>query len=257
MRVYKSKTKNIAYFLYRIVSPVFDPIHFFDGLRGYMWYVRDLLVYKRMGVIQPLVGANMFPMLHDKTSHTPFDAHYFYQQLWVFEAVLKNRPRNHEDVASTYQLSGYLSKIVPTKFIDIRPIRTQLTNLNIIKGSILDIPLKSNSVQSLSCLHVAEHIGLGRYGDFLDVRGTEKACLELQRVLKKGGFLYFSVPIGKEKICFNAHRILSPTRVIKLFPRLKLVRFDAVNDHGDLKQNTHPHLYSSVSYGCGMYLFTK
>jgi hypothetical protein len=77
------------------------------------------------------------------------------------------------------------------------------------RGSILLIPYENNSIKSLSCLYVAEHIGLGRYGDPLDPFGTKKAAKELSRVLALDGNLYFSLPIGKPKLYFNAHRIHS------------------------------------------------
>src|ERR1035437_9128085 len=65
---------------------------------------------------------------------------------------------------------------------------------------------------SVSCLHVAEHIGLGRYGDPIDPLGTNKALLELQRVLAPGGVLLFSMPVGRERVEFNAQRIWDPRR---------------------------------------------
>ncbi len=43
------------------------------------------------------------------------------------------------------------------------------------------------SVESLSCKHVIEHIGLGRYGDVLDPGGDLKAISELKRALAVGG----------------------------------------------------------------------
>ena len=43
-------------------------------------------------------------------------------------------------------------------------------------------PFGDRSVPSLSCLHVVEHVGLGRYGDPLDPQGSIKAMRELQRV---------------------------------------------------------------------------
>jgi SAM-dependent methyltransferase len=71
---------------------------------------------------------------------------------------------------------------------------------------------------------VVEHVGLGRYGDSLDPFGSEKAFAELNRVLKPGGQLYISVPIGADsRIYFNAHRCFSRAHVLALLPRLQLV----------------------------------
>ncbi len=50
-------------------------------------------------------------------------------------------------------------------------------------ANILDLPFKGNSVESLSCMHVVEHIGLGRYGDPMDPEGDIEAIKELKRVV--------------------------------------------------------------------------
>jgi hypothetical protein len=112
-------------------------------------------------------------------------------------------------------------------------------------------------VKSISCLHVAEHIGLGRYGDPLDPQGTKKAARELSRCLAVGGNLYFSLPIGKERLCFNAHRIHDPETIIKYFSDLKLVDFSTSGDDKVFVENTEPAKYKDQRYACGMFWFTK
>lgn len=257
MKVFESKSKNIGYFGYRLISPIFDPVHFYQGVTGYFWYVRDALRFNRMGAEKIRFNSNLFPILSDKVSLTPFDAHYFYQQLWVFENVLKRKPKLHIDVGSTYEMSGYISKITKAKFIDIRPIQTSLKNLEIEKGNILKLKYGSGSVQSLSCLHVVEHIGLGRYGDEIDPEGTKKACFQLKRILAKRGYLYFSTPIGKERICFNAHRVNNPKKILKFFSGLRLVSFSVIDDGGKLQENVDLNDYLNLNYGCGLFMFTK
>lgn len=94
----------------------------------------------------------------------------------------------------------------------------------------MQLPFASDPVGSLSFLHVAEHIGLGRYGDPLDPNGTRKACAELARVLTPGSSLYFSLPVGRLKLCFNAHRIHPPDQVLGFFQDLEMIEFSAVTD---------------------------
>jgi len=257
MRVYKNKGKNYAYLLYRLIKPIIDPIHFIQGIYGYFWFIKDLIQFKEISPKTSVPFVSLFPVLDEKVSFTPFDAHYFFQQIWVFKQILHNKPKEHVDVASTYELSGYLSTIVPTTFIDIRPIKSQLKNLTIKRGDILNLPYKNNSVKSLSCLHVVEHIGLGRYGDPIDPDGTKKACNELARVLSKSGKLYFSTPIGKNRVCFNAHHIHSPIEIMKFFGDLKLLEFSVVDDDGKFIQKTDTNKYRSANYACGMFTFTK
>ena len=106
-------------------------------------------------------------------------------------------------------------------------------------------------------MHTLEHIGLGRYGDPIDPWGWVKGMEELQRVLAPGGRLYFSVPIGKERVEFNAHRIFDPLTIIKNFPGLELTDFAAVNAKGDLDESANWQDYRNVDYSCGLFIFEK
>ena len=257
MKRFDSKSKNLAYLGYRIISPIFDPIKFYKGITGYVWYLRDLIKFKVKNPKIKIKFKDLNPQLHDKTSKTSLDAHYFYQQLWLFENVLKNKPKEHVDVGSTYQMSGYLSKIVPTTFIDIRPIDAKLENLKVLDASILKLPYPDNSLESISCLHVIEHIGLGRYGDKIDPDGWKKACKELQRVLAKGGRLYLSTPVGKPRICFNAHRIFSPKHIMDTFKHCKLDEFCVVDDSGSFKSCSKMADFVNANYSLGIFIFRK
>jgi len=256
MRVYRSKSKNILYFVYRVIYPIFDPIWFITGIYGYFWFIKDIVNYQRQSKTL-LMGKNLYPMLHDKVNFSPFNSHYYYMSLWVFDRIIKQKPTSHVDIGLSYEFSGYLSRLIKTTFIDLRPINVKVKNLAIKKGNILNLPYKDQSIKSLSCLHVAEHIGLGRYGDTVGPKGTEKACTELSRVLAPNGLLYFAVPIGKEKVCFNAHRIFPPKKIIKMFPKLKLIEFSLVNDNGIFLEKQNTNLFNNLNYGCGMFLFKK
>ena len=61
-----------------------------------------------------------------------------------------------------------------------------------------------------------EHDGLGRYGDPLNPSGDLRAMAEMKKILKPDGILILAVPIGLDKVVWNAHRIYGPIR----FPML-------------------------------------
>jgi hypothetical protein len=119
------------------------------------------------------------------------------------------------------------------------------------------MPYADNSLESLSCLHVAEHIGLGRYGDPLDPLGTRKAAAELTRCLAKGGNLFFALPVGRSRICFNAHRIHSPKTIIDYFNKLKLVELSGTTDDKRFIENIDINILENSKYACGMFWFRK
>ena len=116
------------------------------------------------------------------------------------------------------------------------------------------------SVDSLSCMHVVEHIGLGRYGDPLDPGGDQKAMQELSRVVASGGMLLFVVPVGKPRVCYNAHRVYSYEQIITAFPEMELRQFALVPDRpdeGGLILDAEPSLVKEQAYGCGCFLVSE
>ena len=103
------------------------------------------------------------------------------------------------------------------------------------------------------CLHVAEHIGLGRYGDPLDPLGTRKAAAELERVVAPGGQLLFSLPVGRPRVEFNAHRVHDPAEVASWFSRCSLREFAGVDDGGVFRRHRSLDELAGATYACGMY----
>lgn len=225
----------------------------------YISFFSELRQYKRMEGAEKenIFTRDLYPVLNERTLTSGFDTHYFYQDIWAFRKIFESGVKAHVDVGSKVDYVGFLTTITQTTFIDIRPLITDLPNLDSKAGSILNMPYEDGTVPSLSCLHVAEHIGLGRYGDPLDPLGTAKACLELQRALAPGGNLYFGLPIGRPRVCFNAHRIHSTEQILEYFSGLKLVEFSFVNDKGRFLQNIDPAESRNAKYGCGLFQFTK
>jgi SAM-dependent methyltransferase len=137
------------------------------------------------------------------------------------------------------------------EYVDLRPVRSNVRALQYRQGSITDLPFAS-----VSALHVVEHIGLGRYGDPIDPAGWLKAIGELRRVLAPGGSLYFSVPIGTERLEFDGHRVFDRGTILGAFRPLRLRRFSYVDDDGDLVEDADPAAVRGW-YSCGLFLLTK
>lgn len=221
--------------------------------------MRDLYRYQHLNSIQRKPQKLLvFPQLWDRESaaHT-FDKHYVYMDRWAFQGIQKRLPKEHVDVGSSIRFLSMATTVAPVTFVDIRPIALDFNNFTCKSGSILELPFADNSLDSLSCLHVAEHIGLGRYGDPLDVEGTKKACKELQRVLAPGGMLYFALPVGRTVTYFNAHRVHNPATIVEYFDQLRLVEFAGIDDAGHFHSALRPADLEQSRYACGCFVFTK
>ncbi len=204
--------------------------------------------------------SDRYPCLKDRTMATDFDRHYIYHTAWAARILSMVKPEVHFDISSSLYFASLVSAFIPIKYYDYRPPDIQLDNLNCSYADLHALPFPDESIHSLSCMHVIEHIGLGRYGDRLDADGDLKAIAELKRVLAPNGSLMIVVPIGKPRIMFNAHRIYSYQQIMKYFDDLSLTEFalipDSIRD-GGLIRNAHKNLADVQSYGCGCYWFHK
>jgi len=180
----------------------------------------------------------IYPCLGDDTVETIIEPTYFYQDTWAFEKIVNQRPLQHIDVASHHTFVALLSKVLPVTMVDIRPLSLPLDSLQFKQGSILELPFADESVESLSSLCVVEHIGLGRYGDPIDPKGTEKAIAELKRVIKPKGNLYISLPVDDENCTFfNAHRAFKEEYIQDMVQPLKIIEKRYIKGNKYLQQN--------------------
>ncbi len=201
-----------------------------------------------------------YPCLDDKSSATEFDRHYIYHTAWAMACLQKIHPSEHHDFSSSLYFSALLSASTPVIFYDIRPPELSLPRLQVKKENLQSLTLESQSLQSVSCMHVVEHIGLGRYGDEIDYDGDLKAISELKRVTAPGGNLLFVVPIGQDAIQFNAHRIYSYAQVSSLFEGFHLHEFALIPDDskvGHLMVGASESLANQQRYGCGCFWWKR
>ena len=218
-------------------------------------FFNDYKNYKKLDAnkLFSLLPEKLKPCLFDKTAETPIDYVYFYQDTWCAEKIFKAKPNHHYDVGSSNEFIGIISRFVPTTMIDIRPIDVKLPGLNFIEGDITALNFADDSLESISSICVIEHIGLGRYGDKIDPFGSEKAIVELTRVLAPGGSLYISLPVDKENtIYFNAHRAFARDYILRLFQPLKLIEEKYI-----YKGKLFDEFNREKGFGTGLFYFIK
>lgn len=187
--------------------------------------------------------------------------HYFHQDLWAARHVYTQRPRLHIDVGS--RVDGFIAHLLvfrEVEVLDVRPLTSSVRALRFRKTDLMQArSIDDVSTDSLSCLHALEHFGLGRYGDPINADGWFIGLQNLARMLRLGGRLYLSVPIGPQVIEYNAQRIFKPGTVVISAQSLglNLVEFSYVDDAGEFHENSSIDDASSCKFGCGCYVFER
>lgn len=208
----------------------------------------------------PLKWRHFYPQMYDAWSTAgSIPRHYFLQDIWAARRVYTSKVPVHHDLGG--RVDGFIGHCLcfcKVAMLDVRAFPREVEGLEFRRADatrMADIP--DGSVASLSCLHTIEHIGLGRYGDPIDPEGHIKAINELVRILARGGTLYVSVPVGRQRLEFNAHRVFDPVAFRDLFGALKLAEFAVIDDEDNLRENARPEDATGAFYACGLYRFQK
>ena len=240
----------------------FDPRLTIRSPRGLPRYVRDLFHFR-----SSYTGRlELRPCLHDWHEEGGITkSEYFWQDLLVARKIFEARPEKHVDIGS--RVDGFVAHVASFREIevfDIRPITTKVPGATFIQADLMNpVEGMAGYCDSLSCLHALEHFGLGRYGDPIDPKGYERALVSMARLLKKGGIFYLSVPIGMDRVEFNAHRIFDPRVIVNLamnnslrLSALTVIRQGSVVEALALDEARLPDL-ASQRYALGIFTFVK
>lgn len=237
-------------------------VHHIATFRRLPRFQRELHQYRQQaaGTRFALEKGTRAPILSDYDAPAGIArGHYFHQDLWTARRIFAIRPLRHIDIGS--RIDGFAAHVLtfmPLTIVDIRPLESQVEGLTFLEADATDLTsIPDDSVESLSSLHAVEHIGLGRYRDRIDADGWLKALGEMRRVLAPGGRLYLSVPIGRERVEFNSHRVFDPRTIIDAMAPLELAAFHAVDDADAMWMDADPDAFRTAAFACGMFEFVK
>jgi len=204
-------------------------------------YFRDLSRIKKQRKKERDFPIRYFPILSDKFAEAGvLSGDYFHQDLLVAKKIFSANPVKHVDIGS--RVDGFVAHVAvfrKIEVLDIRELNSSVENISFTKADLMKLPENMiNYCDSISALHSIEHFGLGRYGDPIDYNGHLKAIENITQMLKPSGTFYFSVPVGKQRIEFNAHRVFSiPYLWNILKDNYNLQSFSYVDSLGSLREN--------------------
>lgn len=238
-----------------------------NTLNGLKLYWQDLKELKKQKGTDTTfaMGKKRFILKERFEESGTMSGHYFHQDLHVARRIFLKNPKRHVDIGS--RTDGFVAHVAVFREIEIFDIREQtkqVKNVVFKKADLTKLPGELiNYCDSISSLHAIEHFGLGRYNDTIDYFGYLKAIENITSILQAGGQFYFSVPIGKQRIEFNAHRVFSVAYLLELLGKNYTVdHFSYVNDAGDIFEDvelTPSDIQSDFGcwYGCGIFELTK
>ena len=237
-------------------------------LRKRYYFARDYWEYRgrqrEFAVEFPIT--RWFPCLNDRFIDSGSSSGaYFHQDLLIAQRIYQEKPEAHMDVGS--RVDGFVAHVASFREIqvlDIRPTPSNVKNIHFVQADLMaDCSHLHNSSTSISSLHAIEHFGLGRYGDPVRPDGHLLGLDNIYRILRNEGKFYFSVPIGPQRVEFNAHRVFSLQYLLNIFDKkYNIEHFSYVDDRGDLyldikldeaaiRSNCGCH------YGCGIFEMRK
>jgi SAM-dependent methyltransferase len=250
--------------LYWVLNTQFgiDPRKLFHSLKGLPRFIRNLYQFKLAykGRIE------LVPCLHDWYEEGGSTKNeYFWQDLVVARMIFSAKPEKHVDIGS--RVDGFVAHVASFREIevlDIRPISTIIPGV-LFKQADLMNPAADiiNYCDSLSCLHALEHFGLGRYGDPIDPKGYESGLRNMADILRPDGIFYLSVPVGMERVEFNANRVFNPNTIVAAAKScgLTLRKFSLfTSDKGLVETDATHETLSAIGrnrYGLGIFTFVK
>lgn len=245
----------------------FDPVVFLNSLRGIVFFLKDWRNFKKQrGPDKEFTKGPTVPVLNERFQRSgTMNGHYFHQDLLIARKIYENKPSKHVDIGS--RTDGFVAHIAVFREIEVLDIRHQencVRNIVFRNADLMKLPPDiENYCDSISALHSIEHFGLGRYGDIIDYSGHKKGLDNIYKILRKGGKFYFSAPIGKQRVEFNAHRVFSMEYLLREFKdKYQIDTFAYVDDFGDLFENcklTDNEIKNNYGciFGCGIFELTK
>lgn len=176
---------------------------------------------------------------------------YYYGEtdLWLYEA-LQRHPIGGLDVVNMGSTNPWYESVAishgaqSVTVIEYNPIVSRHRQIRAITPQEFDkAPRQFTAGLSISSF---EHDGLGRYGDPLDPDADLAAIRRMKRIIQPGGLLYLAVPVGRDKVVWNAHRIYGEHRFPLLVAGWEMVGSFGGFEPALLRRDTGKNVYQPL-----------
>jgi len=238
---------------------------FFKSIKGFFCFARDYFIFSKNNC----ENIELMPCLHDKHSEAgAVSSGYFWMDLTVARWIFENKPKKHVDIGS--RIDGFVAHIASFRdldVVDIRPISSCVPGVNFVQADAMSDTffrsVERGNYDSVSCLYALEHFGLGRYGDSIDPDGYKTGIKNISQLLSVGGTLYLSVPVGRQRVEFNANWVFDPNTIIACCKANNLIlkSFGVVSPETGLEDvqldKNEINKISNQEYAFGVFNFKK
>lgn len=184
------------------------------------WYIDEVNVQSKKSYGQSDVNNYL-----NRIKNKEMGDSYGYTDIWLYEA-LECCPIMNKTVAVMGSINPWYESVVlgygglPTT------VEYNLPNYNCPQiKEILFEDLKNSNMKFNVGLSISsfEHDGLGRYGDPINPNGDLDAMQTMKKIIDPNGILFLAVPIGKDKVVWNAHRVYGTVRLNALLTGWKVL----------------------------------
>lgn len=247
---------------------LFNPAVLFKTIAYMPRFLGDLWRFKNMAKANgtQLTFKNIYPVYVDY-AHPVVNKHYWFQDIYVASKIItasrECEDLRHVDIGS--RLEGFITSLISAgidlTFGDINVPKMPFPNAT---ARFIDLqamtPEQFKDVRSVSCLHVIEHLGLGKYGDAIDPIGHRRIFADFGAVLESGTKLYISSPTSRRPgIVFNGGRHLDPREMIEdaCAAGFTVDEIGFVQDNWDFIIDPTPEQMASSDYGCVILCLTR
>jgi hypothetical protein len=179
-------------------------------------------------------------ILNQKECHKPYANGAFYFLYTFTKYIHYIRNKNVAIIGSTHPWIEAILVNLGVKSVTTVEYNVPVCNHPIIKTiSYEDFCKSSTKYDVIISFSSIEHSGLGRYGDPLNPRGDIETMNEIYKALVSNGLCFLGIPVGKDSLVWNAHRVYGVKRLPLVLDKFKEIEWIA-HDKNVIYSNIDP-----------------